>query len=69
MEQIDSREKTFRYELGDGAYITGKGGTVTIVANGDIVLRCNNLNVQAGGNVNISAGGAINMTAPEINLN
>ena len=33
MEQVDKIQTKFRYELGDGAYITGVNGVVTIVAS------------------------------------
>ena len=69
MEQVDRRPGDFRYELGDGAYIVGSGGTVTVVASGNINFRCENFVVTAGGNVNITAGGSINLKAPVINLN
>lgn len=77
MEQVDKRPGDFRYELGDGAYITGIGGTVTIVAENDVVVKCNNFKVEAkgeikmtaGGEVNITAGGIMNLKAAHINLN
>ena len=57
MEQVDNREKTFRFELGDGAYIVGKDGNVTIVAK--------NINIIAGDGVVNIKGGIINLNSED----